>query len=77
MYPNTEYLQSINMSKTEFERMCKMSSWATCSSSKKQAKQTLEEGEEEEEHANDEEDENADETTYVLFIKMTMVAWTD
>ncbi|CEP15323.1 hypothetical protein [Parasitella parasitica] len=32
MYPNQEYLKSISISKTEFERMCKMSSWATCHS---------------------------------------------
>lgn len=68
MYPNTEYLQSINMTKIEFERMCKMSSWATCSSSKRRGKEEKgTEEEEEEEHANNEEEENADETTYVCF----------
>jgi tRNA:m4X modification enzyme len=64
MYPNTEYLENINMSKIEFERMCKMSSWATCSSSKRQGKE-LKDTEEEEEHANNEDEENVDETTYV------------
>ncbi|RCH77676.1 hypothetical protein CU098_000856, partial [Rhizopus stolonifer] len=30
MYPNTSYLDSLGLTKTEFERMSKMSSWATC-----------------------------------------------
>jgi tRNA:m4X modification enzyme len=58
MYPNIEYLNSINMSKVEFERMSKMSSWATCSITK----EVPEEGEEED-HANELDEENADESS--------------
>ncbi|CAO0791320.1 unnamed protein product [Mucor circinelloides] len=68
MYPNQEYLESINMSKIEFERMCKMTSWATCHSgggSNKAAKISDAEPAEEDEHANNNEDgdDNSDETT--------------
>ncbi|KAI8985913.1 methyltransferase TRM13-domain-containing protein [Pilobolus umbonatus] len=31
MYPNIEFLDSVGISKTDFERICKMSSWATSS----------------------------------------------
>lgn len=70
MYPNQEYLESINMSKIEFERMCKMTSWATCHSgggSNKAAKMSDAEPAEEDEHPNNNEDgdDNSDETTYV------------
>ncbi|KAI8100004.1 methyltransferase TRM13-domain-containing protein [Halteromyces radiatus] len=30
MYPNTKYLDSIGLSKLEFDRLCKMTSWAIC-----------------------------------------------
>ncbi|KAI8381175.1 methyltransferase TRM13-domain-containing protein [Radiomyces spectabilis] len=30
MYPNTEYLKQIGLNKLDFDRMCKMSSWAIC-----------------------------------------------
>lgn len=60
MYPNIEYLDSINMSKVEFERMSKMSSWATCSITK----EVPEEGvEDEEDHATEVDEENADTTS--------------
>lgn len=48
------------MSKTDFERMCKMSSWATCNS---QAQEKKKEGENDEEHANDGEEADMDQTT--------------
>lgn len=60
MYPNTEFLNSINMSKVEFERMCKMSSWATCSSGNRSAKA---EGDEEDEHENVVDEDNNDQTS--------------
>lgn len=60
MYPNIEYLDSIQMSKVEFERMSKMSSWATCS----ETKEVPEEGaEEDEDHATELDEENADKTS--------------
>ncbi|KAG0174001.1 tRNA:m(4)X modification enzyme TRM13 [Apophysomyces sp. BC1034] len=31
MYPNTKYLNDIGLTKTDFDRLCKMSSWAICS----------------------------------------------
>lgn len=31
MYPHTEYLDALGLSKIDFERIAKMSSWATCS----------------------------------------------
>lgn len=66
MYPNTEYVNSINMSQIEFERMCKMSSWATCSTPKSSTttSNTKENGgEEEDEHEYAVDEENADQTS--------------
>lgn len=68
MYPNQQYLTSINMSKTEFERMCKMTSWATChGGSTTEEKTDSETTAEDDEHANlnsnDDEDDNSDKTT--------------
>ncbi|KAF7732902.1 tRNA:m(4)X modification enzyme TRM13 [Apophysomyces ossiformis] len=31
MYPNTKYLDELKLDKTDFDRLCKMSSWAICS----------------------------------------------
>ncbi|KAI8375664.1 methyltransferase TRM13-domain-containing protein [Choanephora cucurbitarum] len=61
MYPNTSFLDSIPLSKTEFERISKMSSWATCSKKPKQAAGSKED-EEDEDHASQEEEEE-DQTT--------------
>ncbi|KAG2215994.1 hypothetical protein INT46_007054 [Mucor plumbeus] len=68
MYPNQQYLELINMSKTEFERMCKMTSWATCHSGSTTEKKTdSETTAEDDEHANlnsnDDQDDNSDKTT--------------
>ncbi|KAI7863848.1 methyltransferase TRM13-domain-containing protein [Spinellus fusiger] len=69
MYPNQEYLEKANITKVDFDRICKMSSWATsgsrcsCNSSSTEApsdagpKETAEKEEEEEE---EEEEEHAD-----------------
>ncbi|KAI8984281.1 methyltransferase TRM13-domain-containing protein [Mycotypha africana] len=64
MYPNQEYLKSIDMSKTEFERMCKMTSWGTCGSRDADKKNSLQSEQEEDEHANNinDEDDNTDVT---------------
>jgi tRNA:m4X modification enzyme len=80
MYPNTKYLEDNNISKTDYDRICKMSSWAICGRPK--SLQVTDEGvqidkeattttgidsddEEEEHHPVDEEDGDLDETTYV------------
>ncbi|KAI8640890.1 methyltransferase TRM13-domain-containing protein [Parasitella parasitica] len=65
MYPNQEYLESIHMSKTEFERMCKMSSWATCHSGGNSTNATIGANEKEDEHADTDTcdaDDNSDKT---------------
>ena len=56
MYPNTSFLDSIPLSKTEFERISKMSSWATCSKKPKQTAGSKED-EEDEDHASQEEED--------------------
>jgi tRNA:m4X modification enzyme len=63
MYPNTEYLNSIKMSKIEFERMCKMSSWATCSAPKSLNTEEGNAEEEEDEHEKEMDEDNADQTS--------------
>ncbi|KAG2231513.1 methyltransferase TRM13-domain-containing protein [Thamnidium elegans] len=59
MYPNIDYLNAIGLSKEEFERMSKMSSWATCSMTKSDS----EEGAEEDDHENQIDEENDDQTS--------------
>ncbi|KAJ2956335.1 hypothetical protein NQZ79_g7798 [Umbelopsis isabellina] len=78
MYPNTKYLEDNNISKTDYDRICKMSSWAICGRPKslkvtdegvqidKEAIATSgidSDDEEEEHHPVDEEDGDFDETT--------------
>lgn len=63
MYPNTEFLNSINMTKVEFEQMCKMSSWATCNSGNPRSAKAEGEEEEEDEHENVEDEDNNDQTS--------------
>lgn len=62
MYPNIEYLNSINLSKTEFERICKMSSWSSCSGIQA-IKKEGEEEEDEDEHGTEIDGENEDQTS--------------
>ncbi|KAI9486472.1 MAG: methyltransferase TRM13-domain-containing protein [Benjaminiella poitrasii] len=62
MYPNQEYLKSINISKVEFERMCKMTSWATCKNSKNKGSNEDVEGDDDNKHAISDDDDNSDET---------------
>ncbi|CAO3698829.1 unnamed protein product [Rhizopus stolonifer] len=63
MYPNTEYLESIQMDKTEFERMCKMSSWGISGEREDQENNTEENAEENEHGESFEEEEDTDQTT--------------
>ncbi|RCH92865.1 tRNA:m(4)X modification enzyme TRM13, partial [Rhizopus stolonifer] len=62
MYPNTEYLESIQMDKTEFERMCKMSSWGISGEREDQKDDTEENAEENEHGESFEEEEDTDQT---------------
>ncbi|KAG1047547.1 hypothetical protein G6F43_010012 [Rhizopus delemar] len=62
MYPNTEYLESIDMNKTEFERMCKISSWGISGEREKQKKNDEEDEHGDLEEEGDEGDEDRDQT---------------
>jgi tRNA:m4X modification enzyme len=57
MYPNTEYLESLQVTKLEFDRICKMSSWAICSV-KSQNQKIEQNSEENEDHADNVEEDN-------------------
>jgi tRNA:m4X modification enzyme len=57
MYPNTEYLESLQVTKLEFDRICKMSSWAICSV-KSQSQKIEQNSEENEDHADNIEEDN-------------------
>jgi tRNA:m4X modification enzyme len=80
MYPNTKFLEDNQISKTDYERICKMTSWAICG--RPQPIQVTDDGvqidneatavvgidsdDEDEEHHNVEEEEgDLDETSYV------------
>ncbi|CEG64063.1 hypothetical protein RMATCC62417_01106 [Rhizopus microsporus] len=64
MYPNTEYLESIQIDKTEFARLCKMSSWGICGERDQQQlkKEREKEDNDEENHGDLDEEEDADQT---------------
>ncbi|KAI9313360.1 methyltransferase TRM13-domain-containing protein, partial [Dichotomocladium elegans] len=61
MYPNTEYLDAAGFGKTDFARLCKMSSWAICG---QRAKDNNASATEDDEHADlAQEEGDADQTT--------------
>ncbi|KAI7906863.1 methyltransferase TRM13-domain-containing protein [Cokeromyces recurvatus] len=62
MYPNQDYLKSIGVSKTDFERLCKMTSWATCKNGRRKPSNEEDNMDEDNNHAVSDDEDNFDET---------------